>query len=155
VDRKRLHDSALFWVALGAAVALIGGILLNTGVSRTTVRESLLSSGWFVAGLVVIGVAALMLLWSLVLFVAHRYAQRLGVCPDPDAHRPTHATPPAPWPPHPIVLVEKDTEGRLRTVDAGPAVPAESAEQLDAGADAPQESAPMSEEPPEAQAGQP
>lgn len=84
--RNRLHDSAVFWVALAAAVAVIGGILMGAGVARTQQGHDLWSSGWFIAGVAVTGMGVLMLLYALVLFLAHRHAEG-HMCPDPDAHR--------------------------------------------------------------------
>jgi hypothetical protein len=54
MDAKRLFDSALFWVALGAGMIALGAV---TGT-----------------GFVVIGAVALW--WSLTLFMAHRHAQK-------------------------------------------------------------------------------
>jgi len=55
---KPFYDSALFWVALGGVVVTIGGIL------------------WSHGGLIAVVVGSLMLLWSLVLFLAHNHAER-------------------------------------------------------------------------------
>lgn len=87
MDRKRLHDSSLFWATLGAAVGLIGGIFVAVGVARTEKGHELWGDGWFVFGIIVIAISVILLWWALTLFVAHHHAGK-HMCPDPDAHRP-------------------------------------------------------------------
>src|SRR5579862_754723 len=86
MQRNRLFDSAQFWVLLGGGVAVVGGILVTVGVARTPEGHELWAEGWFAVGIAAIVVGALCLLWGLVLFVAHRHAEK-HMCPDPDAHR--------------------------------------------------------------------
>lgn len=84
--RSHLRDSANFWVALGAAVLLASSISLGIGVARTPHNETLWSGGWFIAGAAAFSLGVLMLLWALVLFLAHRHAES-HMCPNPDAHQ--------------------------------------------------------------------
>jgi len=84
--RTHLRDSANFWVALGAAVVLASSIPLGIGVARTPHDQTLWSCGWFIAGVGIFAIGALMLLWSLVLFLAHRHAEG-HMCPNPEAHK--------------------------------------------------------------------
>lgn len=64
----------MFWIAFGTAAAVIGLALMTIGVTRTSPRGSLLSSGWFDGGLVLLAVGGLLLLWALLLYLARRRA---------------------------------------------------------------------------------
>jgi hypothetical protein len=72
-DRGR-YDSAMFWLAFGTAAAVIGLALMTIGVSRSARGDNLLTSGWFDGGLGLLAFGALLLLWALWLFLAHRRA---------------------------------------------------------------------------------
>ena len=71
MDRSR-YDSAMFWLPFGTAAAVIGLALMTIGVTRLPGSQSVWSSVWFDAGLGVLAVGALLLLWSLVLFLSRR-----------------------------------------------------------------------------------
>ena len=62
---KRLLDSALFWVALGGAVIVLGGVLLSV-----THRHNI----WFYLGAALVGLGAVLLLGALRLYRRHRKA---------------------------------------------------------------------------------
>src|SRR5215472_11752077 len=70
-DRVR-YDSAMFWLPFGTAAAVIGLALMALAGSRLPAGADLLGSALFDAGLALLGVGALMLLWSLVLYFRHR-----------------------------------------------------------------------------------
>jgi hypothetical protein len=86
VDRRQLYDRAQFWLLLGTALAIVGGILIGVGAPYTESNAEPLGEHlvhrWGAA--VVIGV--LMWNYAVVLYLAHGPAQR-HMCPDPDAHR--------------------------------------------------------------------
>lgn len=73
-DRGR-YDSAMFWLAFGTAAAVIGLALMTIGVSRSAAGASLLASPWFDAGLGLLGVGALLLMWALLLYLARRRSE--------------------------------------------------------------------------------
>ena len=73
MDRSR-YDSAMFWLPFGTAAAVIGLALMTIGVTRLTGTQSVFNSPWFDAGLALLAVGALLLLWSLVLFLTRRRA---------------------------------------------------------------------------------
>lgn len=97
---RRLLDSALFWLAFGAAVIVGGGVGVAVGTGlAVSGHESVWAENWFRVGFAIVLLGGLMLLWALVLFLAHRHAAGHW-CPDPDAHklstvrtRPTKAQP--------------------------------------------------------------
>lgn len=62
----------MFWLPFGTAAAVIGLALMTIGVARTPSRGNLLSETWFDIGLALLGVGALLLLWSLGLYLARR-----------------------------------------------------------------------------------
>jgi hypothetical protein len=70
--RRRL-DSAQFWSALGAAVIALGGVLIAVGIGISPGEKP--SEPWFVVGIVIAVLGAVMLVLALVLFVTHRYAE--------------------------------------------------------------------------------
>jgi hypothetical protein len=70
-DRGR-YDSSMFWLAFGTAAAVIGLALMTIGVSRSTAGANLLASPWFDGGLGLLAIGALLLLWSLWLYLLHR-----------------------------------------------------------------------------------
>lgn len=72
-DRGR-YDSAMFWLAFGTAAAVIGLALMTIGVSRSAPGGDLLRSQWFDAGLGILALGALLLLWALLLYLARRRA---------------------------------------------------------------------------------
>ena len=71
MDRSR-YDSAMFWLPFGTAAAVIGLALMTIGVTRLTAAASVWSSGWFDAGLAVLGIGGVLLVWSLALFLTRR-----------------------------------------------------------------------------------
>lgn len=71
MDRSR-YDSAMFWLPFGTAAAVIGLALMTIGLTRLSSSESVWSSVWFDGGAGLLGVGALLLLWSLVLFLSRR-----------------------------------------------------------------------------------
>lgn len=73
--RRRLLDSSLFWLAMAGAVAVVGGIFMGVGGTRTPAHKSVLSEGWFDAGIGVVALGVVMLAWALVLYLAHRHAE--------------------------------------------------------------------------------
>jgi hypothetical protein len=93
---RRLFDSALFWLSLGAAVTVVGGIFVTVGAARTPVRESVLSDGWFDAGIAVVAIGVGLLFWSLVLFLAHQHAERHIVSARSVSHVSAHSPTAAP-----------------------------------------------------------
>jgi hypothetical protein len=70
-DRGR-YDSAMFWLPFGTAAAVIGLALMTIGVTRLPANASVFGSAWFDVGIGLLAVGALLLLWSLVLFLSHR-----------------------------------------------------------------------------------
>ena len=70
-DRGR-YDSAMFWLAFGTAAAVIGLALMTIGVSRLPAGGNLLASPWFAGGVGLLTVGAVLLLWSLLLFLTRR-----------------------------------------------------------------------------------
>ncbi len=82
-----LFESASFVVAAGGAVALIGGVFLGIGVAQVIPNPaaSLWSNPWFWIGLILVVIGGLLVVWSVVLFIAHRHAATHW-CPDPAAH---------------------------------------------------------------------
>ena len=62
----------MFWLAFGTAAAVIGLALMTIGVTRTAPGDDLLASTWFDGGLALLAVGALLLLWSLWLYILHR-----------------------------------------------------------------------------------
>ena|SRR5215472_595180 len=71
MDRSR-YDSAMFWLPFGTAAAVIGLALMTIGVTRLSASQSVWSSVWFDAGLGLLAIGALLLIWSLVLFLTRR-----------------------------------------------------------------------------------
>src|SRR5712692_3368218 len=69
------YDSAMFWLAFGTAAAVIGLALMIIAVSRSAPGDKLLTSRWFGGGLGLLAIGALLLLWALWLFLAHRRAE--------------------------------------------------------------------------------
>jgi uncharacterized protein YjeT (DUF2065 family) len=72
---KPLYDSSIFWVAIGGVVVVIGGILISVG-PQADPKASLWANGWFDFGFIAVAVGAIMLIWALVLYLAHRQANR-------------------------------------------------------------------------------
>ena len=73
----------MFWLPFGTAAAVIGLALMTIGVTRTPSGGNLLSESWFDIGLALLGVGALLLLWSLALYLARRRsALQSSVKPD-------------------------------------------------------------------------
>lgn len=70
-DRGR-YDSAMFWLAFGTASAVIGLALMTIGATRSASGANLLDSPWFDGGLGLLALGALLLLWSLLLYLARR-----------------------------------------------------------------------------------
>jgi len=70
-DRGR-YDSAMFWLPFGTAAAVIGLALMTIGVTRLPANANVFGSPWFDGGLGVLAVGALLLLWSLVIFLSRR-----------------------------------------------------------------------------------
>ncbi len=70
---QSLYDRALFWLQMGAAVAVIGGIILTVGLVQwgAASRDNLWSNRWFEVGLGIVGLGVLMLLWSFRLYRKH------------------------------------------------------------------------------------
>ena len=71
MNRPR-YDSAMFWLAFGTAAAVIGLALMTIGATRSALGDNLLTSVWFDAGLGVLALGVLQLLWALWLYLAHR-----------------------------------------------------------------------------------
>lgn len=65
----------MFWLPFGTAAAVIGLALMTIGVTRTPSGANLFSGVWFDAGLGLLAVGALLLLWSLGLYLARRRTQ--------------------------------------------------------------------------------
>ena len=78
MGERDLHDSAQFWCAMGGAIAVVGGIFLGVGVTKSG-QNSVWSQEWFDAGFAVTMLGALALCWALVLYLAHRHAANGGV----------------------------------------------------------------------------
>lgn len=62
----------MFWLPFGTAAAVIGLALMTIGVTRLSSAQSVWDSVWFDAGLGLLAVGALLLLWALVLFLSRR-----------------------------------------------------------------------------------
>jgi|SRR5215472_13480329 len=73
MDRSR-YDSAMFWLPFGTAAAVIGLALMTIGITRLSSSQNVWSSVWFDGGIGLLAVGALLLLWSLVLFLSRRRA---------------------------------------------------------------------------------
>lgn len=71
MDRSR-YDSAMFWLPFGTAAAVIGLALMTIGITRLAPNANVLGSGWFDVGLGILAIGALLLLWSLWLFLNRR-----------------------------------------------------------------------------------
>jgi len=70
---NRLFDRAMFWIAVAAALGTIGGVVIAIALARDT-QTAPTSDPVFLIGAVLIGLAALALLWALVLNLAHGHA---------------------------------------------------------------------------------
>lgn len=84
MDRSR-YDSAMFWLPFGTAAAVIGLALMTIGVTRLPSSQSVWSSVWFDAGLGVLALGALLLLWSLLLYARHRRGEARATTVGPPA----------------------------------------------------------------------
>ena len=75
---KPLYDSSMFWPPIGGVVVVIGGILISVGVAQVVPdpKASLWANVWFDCGFLAVAVGAIMLIWALVLYLAHRQANR-------------------------------------------------------------------------------
>ena len=62
----------MFWLPFGTAAAVIGLALMTIGITRLSSSSNVFGSPWFDAGLALLAVGALLLLWSLVLFLSRR-----------------------------------------------------------------------------------
>jgi hypothetical protein len=71
MDRSR-YDSALFWLPFGTAAAVIGVALMTIGLTRLAPADNMLGSVWFDSGLGLLVIGALLLLWSLWLYLGAR-----------------------------------------------------------------------------------
>jgi hypothetical protein len=81
-----LRDRAMFWVGVAAVVAVIGGLIAGVGIAEAVpVGHTVWSDAWFDIGAAVVGVGVLMLVWAVVLQLAHGHAMA-HMCPDPAAH---------------------------------------------------------------------
>ena len=65
----------MFWLPFGTAAAVIGLALMTIGVTRTPAGANLFSGVWFDLGLGLLAVGALLLLWSLGLYLARRRSE--------------------------------------------------------------------------------
>ena len=70
-DRGR-YDAAMFWLAFGTAAAVIGLALMTIGVTRLPAGANVFTSYWFDAGLGLLAIGILLLLWALGLYLARR-----------------------------------------------------------------------------------
>jgi hypothetical protein len=63
-------ESAMFWVALGGVVIVVGGIFAAPGLAETQAvpKADLLSNPWFDVGVIVVVVGLAMLGWALKLY---------------------------------------------------------------------------------------
>jgi len=87
-DRGR-YDSAMFWLPFGTAAAVIGLALMTIGVTRLPANADVFGSPWFDGGLGVLAVGALLLLWSLVLFLGRRRGTAQAAPGDPEHRKET------------------------------------------------------------------
>lgn len=62
----------MFWLPFGTAAAVIGLALMTIGITRLAPNADVFGSFWFDGGLGVLAVGALLLLWSLWLFLGRR-----------------------------------------------------------------------------------
>lgn len=83
-DRGR-YDSAMFWLPFGTAAAVIGLALMTIGVTRLPANANVFGSVWFDAGLGLLAVGGLLLLWSLVLFLGRRRGAAQAMSPSDPA----------------------------------------------------------------------
>lgn len=72
------YDSALFWLPLGGAVGVIGAFVAGIGVVKVAAKPNgeLWSNAWFDSGVAGVIVGVGMLLWSLVLYLAHQHVNK-------------------------------------------------------------------------------
>jgi hypothetical protein len=75
---KPIYDSSLFWVAFGAAIAVIGGIFAGIGVAATGANPGarIWSDWWFRIGIGLVFLGLVLLWWALTLYLAHRHSDR-------------------------------------------------------------------------------
>src|SRR5689334_72307 len=62
----------MFWLPFGTAAAVIGLALMTIGITRLGAAQSVWTSVWFDGGLGLLAIGALLLLWSLILFLSRR-----------------------------------------------------------------------------------
>ena len=62
----------MFWLPFGTAAAVIGLALMTIGVTRLSPSGNLFGSVWFDGGLGILALGAVLLLWSLWLFLNRR-----------------------------------------------------------------------------------
>lgn len=76
MSEKGLSDSTTFWLAFGGVVTAIGTFFLAIGTVQRIGPASLWENGWFRTGfgMAVVGMCAV--LWSVVLFLAHRHVEK-------------------------------------------------------------------------------
>jgi hypothetical protein len=67
----RPYERAIFWLGMGGAVAVIGGIILSVGLIQSSAdpKASLWSNRWFLIGFGIVVVGAIMLLLALKLYL--------------------------------------------------------------------------------------
>jgi hypothetical protein len=104
-DQKRpLYDSATFWGVWGALAVVIGSAFVLIGASELPERNpDRWSNAWWNIGIGLLAVGVLSLLWSLILFLAHRYAEGMEWR---QVRKAANDEPPTPTPPVPALAVE-------------------------------------------------
>ena len=88
MSKSTRYDHAMFWVALGGAVTVVGGIIAGIGANQESNSKADIWQSQFLRwgmGVAALGVIALW--WALTLYLAHRHAEG-HFCPDPEAHKP-------------------------------------------------------------------
>jgi len=115
--RKKLSDSAMFWLAMGVGVITLGGVLIALSATGV-VPPAKPAEPWFAAGIGLAALGAMMLVWAAGLFVWQRHAERrlraeLTVVFDPNdpgcvQNRATHP--------------QRDLQLRLRATNTGTVV---------------------------------
>jgi hypothetical protein len=92
----RLFDRAGFWSAVAAVLVALGGVGLLLGTVNLAAHQGN-REPWFGIGIALVTLAVVALLWAIILFLAHRYAESHPVTAPAEAPRGvTPAPPPGP-----------------------------------------------------------
>jgi len=81
-EKPSLQDRCGFWLGLAAFFAAIGAAGVTVAITKYVTPWT---SAWFIFGAVMAMLGFVCVWWSLVLYVAHKHAEKHW-CPDPRAH---------------------------------------------------------------------